>query len=116
MVESLFPNLPYEMIGMATFAIIALVIAFIVGLVLLIGFYLVWSRAWVRVSDSMYTGYDTPEEMPPRWKIRIAGVTVAIARFKFTKIPAVFSESTELANDEETILDALSNRFVDKDG
>ena len=102
-----WPDLPYEVVGKLVVAVIALA-----ALIATIGFVLfafgfVWARGWTWVSNTAWRGYDPTEDRPPRWRLRIAGVTIALARFKFKKIPAAYREADELAEDEMTARVAL---------
>lgn len=98
----LWPTLPYAALGKAVVGLLAfaLLVAAVGAVVLAAGF--VWVRGWTWVSNTAWRGYDPTEDRPPRWRLRVAGVTIALARFKFKKIPAAYREADELADDEIT--------------
>lgn len=109
MFEFLFPNAPYNVVEVTVLVMYLIVVGVILTGVLGAVFYIVWSRGWRLLSDSMYNGYDVSEgEVPPRWKVRIAAVTAALAEFEFTKIIAAYREADELADDDQTLVDAVS--------
>lgn len=95
-------TLPYELIGRGAVAIVATIL--ILGVIAVLGFgvLFVWVRGWCFISDMMWKGYDPKTETPPLWRSRIAGVTAALSTFQFRKIPAVYREATERANNEKS--------------
>jgi len=100
-------TLPYEIIGKAVTFALAVVAVLAVAGVLAFAFAFTWIRGWTWVSNTAWRGYDPTEDRPPRWRLRIAGVTIALARFKFRKIPAAYREADDLATDEVTVRVAL---------
>jgi len=97
----LSPSL-YELIGrIVVFAVAVTVVLAVAGAIaFVLGF--VWVRGWTWVSNTAWRGYDPQGEYPPLWRLRIAGVTIALARFKFRKIPAAYREAEEIATDDVT--------------
>ena len=112
-----WPDLPYELIGKAVVFLIllAIVVALFASVVLVLLF--IWIRGWVFISNFMWRGYEPHKDRPPLWKIRVSGVTLAISRFQFHKIPAVYREADEIADDDLTAHQAmiryLKGAFVD---
>jgi hypothetical protein len=111
------PSIPYELIGKAVVAvvIIAAVVAAALAVIFALGF--IWIRGWTWISNRAWHGYDPHGEYPPLWKLRVAGVTIALARFEFRKVPAAYREAEELAdNDLEAHLalrQYLKSVFID---
>jgi hypothetical protein len=98
-------SLPYELIGQSVVLIVAFA-TFGAGVVVVsIGALVAWNRAWVRLSNRMYEGYDThpKDARPPLWRMRIAAFCTGMANFQFRKIPAAIRESKELTDDHTTL-------------
>lgn len=89
-------GLPYEAIGRATVALVALVVAAALVVVLLVVAYAVWWRGLTRASNRLWRGYSPTGERPPVWKLKISGVLIALRGFEVRKIPAVLEEAEEL--------------------
>lgn len=92
--------LPYALIGKATVTILA-----VTGLALTALFTrYILPRLWKRFFDYLSTCFfdesasneSTPT--PPLWKIRLAGVFAAIARFKLTKLLATYRDAETIHN------------------
>lgn len=112
-----FPSaLPYELIGKAVVAILAIAIA-VTLLVASIGAILIaWNRVFIWVSNRMWNGYSvTDSETPPLWKVRVSGVTLALGKFKFSKVRAAYHEAEEISDNEKTFMDYAEAVFVSED-
>lgn len=110
-----WPPLPYELIGMAVVALIALIVvlALLIGSILVVLF--IWCRGLTWLSNRMYKGYGTEAgERPPLWKLRISGVSLALSRFQFRTVPAAYREAKELADENITFHNYLKQVFIDQ--
>lgn len=106
-----WPNLPYELIGRATVAIVSLIVFLLgSGILIFVGWF-VWVRGWAWISERMWKGYDPNGDVPPLWKMRISAVTIALSRFEFRKLPVVYREAEDLADDQTTIIQAVKQRL-----
>jgi len=95
---------PYELIGKAVVFILAMVLVLAIAATIVLALGFVWVRGWTAISNFMWRGYDPHDtEYPPLWKLRVSGVTVALAPFKFNKILPAYREAEELADDDVTV-------------
>lgn len=103
-----WPAFPYDLIGRGTVLVLAVILAiFILGAVILGGAF-IWTRGWSYISNVMWRGYDPDDnDYPPAWKIRISGITIALARFQFHKIPAAYREGGEMTDKDITARAAM---------
>lgn len=108
--------IPYELIGMFVVGFLAAVILATGAVASIATVLAVWYRAWIRLSNKMYEGYETHprEERPPLWRMRIAAVTRGIAGFQFHKIPAAYRETSELTDDHTTLADKIKETLNDR--
>lgn len=115
MIDRYLPSLPYELIGMAVVALVLLIVAVVVLLAAVIAVLVVWTRGWARLSNRMYRGYKThPEdERPPVWRLRVSGVSLALSRFKFRKIPRAYRKAEDMTENDATLRQYLSTVFLD---
>ena len=95
-----FSAIPYELVGKVVVGTVLIAAAAAVLLAVLYAIAFVWIRGWTWVSNTAWRGYDPHGEYPPLWRLRIAGVTIALARFKFGKIPPAYREAEQLAKDD----------------
>jgi len=102
-----WPALPYDGIGKAVVGIVVVALVAAAAATVVFGLVFVWVRGWTWVSNTAWRGYDPQGEYPPLWRLRIAGVTLALARFKLWKIPAAYREAEEIATDDVTAHVAL---------
>lgn len=115
-IKSTLGVLPYELIGVGVVSLLLAVLIVVLCLASYILAFVAWVRGWAWVSNRMYRGYSIEEgNRPPLWKMRISGVTIALSRRDFRKIPAVYREAEELADDEITFVEYARSAF-DIDG
>lgn len=110
MIESYLHQFPLELIGAAVVSIATIIATVESVAAIVIGLGVAWVRCWTFFSNLMWRGYDpTEQRYPPLYRLRLAGVTIALARFKFRKIPAAWREAEEIAHDELTAHLVLRN-------
>lgn len=99
----MFPDfVPYTAIGKVVFMGSMIVLSAIVLTVGLFTVYFIWNRFWYSVSEYMWNGHRGSEnDNPPVWKTRISGVSLALGRLQLFKIPAVYNEAEEIAEEDE---------------
>ena len=109
-----FPDgVPYAIIGKAIVALLALVILVSVVGVLVLALMWVWNRAFLSISERMWKGYSPHGPIPPLWKLRISGVTSALATFRFTRLGEAYRNAEEMADDKTTLRDYAKSIHYD---
>lgn len=111
--------LPYELIGKATVAVLAITLGIGLLIATFIAALFVWTRGWKALSNLMWRGYDPEGDRPPVWKVQISGVALAMGRLEFRKIPAAYREASDLTDNDTTAKQTmtlyLKTVFVDSD-
>lgn len=80
----MIPDLPYELIGEITVAIVALLIGLALLVLALFAFFAVWHRFWTKVINLCWRGYDptVPGEAPPMRRRRISIIALGMKKLK----------------------------------
>lgn len=119
-VSGAFPpsGLPYALIGEIVVSLVLVVLAIAVVVVAAGFFFVGWVQGFRWLSNRMYNGYDVEaiedeERLPPVWKIRVAGVALALSRFEFRKVGLAYREAPDLTENDETVREYLKKVFVD---
>lgn len=103
--RELLGALPYELIGVVVVSIVIAVLVVLAAILVPIIAFAIWVRGWANLSNLMYRGYSIEAgNRPPLWKMRISGVALALSRRDFRKIPTVYREAEQLADDEVTFV------------
>lgn len=102
----------YELIGKITVAVIAILFIAVVGAVIIAALMFAWSRFWTAVSNKMYEGYTLDDE-PPVWRLKVSGVSLALARFEFRNVIPAYREADDLTENDESFREYLKEVFVD---
>lgn len=107
-------TVPYELIGRAVVLVVAVAVVVVGVLALAVAAYIAWVRGFLWLSNRMYRGYDPihGDEYPPRWKIRVAAVSAACQRFQFRKIPAVWREAGDIADDDVSFAQWFADEII----
>lgn len=110
MIESYLLRFPLELIGAAVVALATVAVALGLLVAAMMAVLFVWIRGFTFVSNLMWRGYDPSDlDYPPLYRRRVAGVTLALARFKFRKILPAWREAEEMGDDDVTVSHAIRN-------
>lgn len=80
-------NLPYELIGRATVALVGAILLELLVVALLVALYAAWYRGLTRASNYLWSGFYPAEgERPPPWKLKLSGLCIGVRDLDRRKI------------------------------
>lgn len=89
-------NLPYELIGQATVALVGAILLELLVVALLVALYAAWFRGWTYASNYLWRGYSPTGERPPAWKLKLSALCLVLRDVKPRKLRPAWEEADRL--------------------
>jgi len=89
-------NLPYELIGQATVALVGAIPLELLVVALLVALYAAWFRGWTYASNYLWRGYSPTGERPPAWKLKLSALCLVLRDVKPRKLRPAWEEADRL--------------------
>lgn len=89
-------NLPYELIGQATVALVGAILLELLVVALLVALYAAWFRGWTYASNYLGRGYSPTGERPPAWKLKLFALCLVLRDVKPRKLRPAWEEADRL--------------------
>gem|GEM_PF-6938134 len=89
-------NLPYELIGQATVALVGAILLELLVVALLVALYAAWFRGWTYASNYLWRGYSPTGERPPAWKLKLSALCLVLRDVKPRKLRPAWEEAGRL--------------------
>lgn len=103
-------NLPYELIGQATVALVAAILLELLVVALLVALYAAWYRGLTRASNYLWKGHHPTGERPPAWKLKLSALCIVLRDLEPGKLRPAWAEAEELGGtvcgEDSTLNDA----------
>lgn len=111
--ENYLPWIPYELIGKVTVATILLVVSAVIAIAGGLVLYAIWYRGLTKLANKIHEdrNLQDPEERPPVWQVRVAGVALAIRNFDISAARDAYSKADSLTENDDSVYDYLSEVF-----
>ena len=89
-------NLPYELIGQATVALVGAILLELLVVALLVALYAAWFRGWTYASNYLWRGYSPTGERPLAWKLKLSALCLVLRDVKPRKLRPAWEEADRL--------------------
>ena len=89
-------NLPYELIGQATVALVGAILLELLVVALLVALYAAWFRGWTYASNYLWRGYSPTGERPPAWKLKLSALCLVLRDVKPRKLRPAWEEADRI--------------------